>query len=191
MLYGDDTKMSVIDIVDPILEPLLNKSYDILPAISKVKTKTDASVQRFYHLHNGDVVNALLNTFTERYPSKLIFRDCYFVDFYQRIPSFVLDRKNDLFIKTYVRLLSNGDGFIDASGVVERRDVKTICDTLYTEMRDLLASPYKGFRKTNDAILRIQEKMAMIPVKHREKFNQLDKHLQKHLTMVSDSIIKC
>lgn len=192
ILYGEDKTMSVIDIVDPILEPLLNKSYDILPKISKIpkipkrKAPSQEIISSFYHLHNGDVVNALLNTFTRSYPSKLVFRDCYFVDFYQRIPDFVIDPKNDLFIKTYVRLLSNGgDGFIDAS------DIDKTINTLYMEMHDLLSSPYKGLLQTNDAILRIQEKMAMIPVKNRGKFKTLDGLIQKHLKMVSDSIIKC
>jgi hypothetical protein len=197
MLYGDDKKMAVIGVVDPILRPVLDTRYAILPAESKVQY-LNPMIPSLYSLHNGDVVNALLNTFTERYPSKVIFRDCYFVDFYQRIPEFVLDRKSDLFSKTYVSLLSqNGDGFIDARGVVESRDIsdidteiRTICDTLYEEMRDLLSSPYKGFRQTNDDILRIQEKMAMIPVKNRGKFNELDEAIQKHLKRVAESIIK-
>lgn len=198
ILYGDDKRMSVIDIINPILEPTLNKSYAILPSLSKIKSLDIAMIKDarsvdtlndFYHLHNGDVVNALLNTFNEKYPSKLIFRDCYFADFYQRIPSFVTDHTDhtNIFIKTYVRLLSNGDGFIDSP----EASITTICDTLYDDMRDLLASPYKGFRQTNDAILRIQEKMAMIPIKHRGKFKTLEGPLQKHLRMVSNSIIKC
>ena len=188
ILYGDDKKMAVIGVIDPIIRSYMSIRYAILPAISKIQHLNEM-IPSLYSLHNGDVVNALLHTFTERYSSKLIFRDCYLVDFYQKIPTFVLDRKNDLFIKTYIHLLSqNGDGFIDTDGVVE--SVNTICETLYEEMRDLLASPYGGFRQTNDAILRIQEKMAMIPVKHRATFNRLDSPLQKHLKMVSDSIIK-
>ena len=196
-LYGDDKKMEVLGVVDSILRPILDDSYRHLPNLSKVLKISKMSEQypflaSLYDLQHSDVVNALLHTFTERYPSKLIFRDCYLVDFYQKIPDFVLDTKNDLFIETYVSLLSEkGDGFIDT----DDETINTICDTLYEEMRNLLESSdrprsvMKSF-KINDDILRIQEKMAMIPVKNRGKFKKLDELVQKHLKKLSESIIK-
>jgi hypothetical protein len=198
ILYGDDKKMAVLGVVNPILRPILDKSYRHLPNMSKVLRISKISkisdqypfLASLYHLQHSDVVNALMKTFTTSYPSKVIFRDCYFVDFYQKIPHFVLDRNNDIFIKTYVSLLSEkGDGFIDAIETDET--INTICDTLYREMIGILSSSkYNGFRQTNDDILRIQEKIAMIPVKNRQKFKTLDGLVQKHLKKFSNSIIK-
>ncbi len=200
ILYGDDKKMAVLGVLDPILRPILDNSYWHLPNLSKVLRISKISkisdqypfLSSLYRLQHSDVVNALMKTFTERYPSKVIFRDCYFVDFYQKIPDFVIDRKNDLFIKTYVSLLSEkGNGFIDT----DDETINTICDTLYTEMIGILSdsnrlrSVMKSF-KINDDILRIQEKMAMIPVKNRGKFKPLYELTQKHLKKLSDSIIK-
>ena len=192
MLYGNDKTMEIINHpnIKKYLSPYFRRNYGILLAsyrinMWKMLESNKKPIIAFYNINYGDIVNALSNTFQESYNQKIIFRDCYLSDFYQKIPTFISHPStSSIFIEAYIKLLEgHGDGFIEDQNIVSN-EVYDELEKIYQSMQPYSIS---SFRLVNDMILRVQEKASMIRSTHRKN---IDEYVKNRLEWINHSIIK-